>query len=217
MCRGTRRRVVIPHRAAFLRPPPASHRTSQTCHIVSDRQKVKALEEPSNCSRWYLVNLVMPVIMRSGVLMRRCASCNLMHLNGEYNIKTIWWGISKLTVSNEQFTDSPIYTYLWITTYPPSTTVRSDQYLPNLTIQFCVIRDQWHLPVIRNTLWNGSLCYPSAKTWFCSDLMIFAQSSLFEAYLLDVAYLLDLENTHNTGISLELHRPSDQVSELLTY
>jgi len=29
-------------------------------HVVSDGQKGEALEEPSNCSRWYLVNLVMP-------------------------------------------------------------------------------------------------------------------------------------------------------------
>ena len=56
-------------------------------------------------------------------------------------------------------------------------------------------------------LWNGSHCYPSAKS--CPDLMIFAQSSLFEACFLDVAYLLDLGNTQNTGISLKLHRPSD--------
>jgi len=34
-CLATRRGVVIPHRAAFVQPPPASRRTSQTCHVVS--------------------------------------------------------------------------------------------------------------------------------------------------------------------------------------
>jgi len=50
-----------------VRPPTASRCTSQTCHVVSDRKKGKGLEEPSNCSRWYLVNLVMPVITRGRV------------------------------------------------------------------------------------------------------------------------------------------------------
>jgi len=37
----------------------------------------------------------------------------------------------------------------------PLTTVRSDQYLPNLSIQFCIAPDQWHLPVTRNTPYCG--------------------------------------------------------------
>ena len=65
--------------------------------------------------------------------------------------------------------------------------------------------------------WNGSLCYPRAQTWSCPDLMIFAQSSLFDACFLDAAYFLDLGNTHNTGVTLELHRSNDRVSELPNY